>query len=68
MPSQIYARAQKLRREVAEIEAADILGHHSGAEKVKHDKRIQRLWEIRNELFALIAPNRAADALAREFQ
>ena len=68
LPSHICARAQELRREIAEIEAADILGHHSGAEKVKHDKRIQRLWEIRNELFALMAPNRAADDLAREFQ
>jgi hypothetical protein len=54
MPSHIYARARELRREIAEIEAADILDRYSGAAKVKHDKRIQRLWEIRNELFALI--------------
>lgn len=68
MSFQIQARVQELRREIASIEAADNVGHHSGAEKVKHEERIQRLWEIRNELLALIPTNRAEGASAREFQ
>jgi hypothetical protein len=55
MPFQIHSRVQELRREIAEIEAADNVGHHSGVEKVKHEQRIERLQEIRNELSALIA-------------
>jgi hypothetical protein len=54
MPFQIYARVQELRREIAEIAAADKVKRLSGPEKVKHEKRIQRLEEIRGELSALI--------------
>ena len=49
-----------------EISATTHVRHYSGAEKVKRDKRIQRLWDIQNELFALIAKSRAMDALVRE--
>lgn len=54
MPFQIYERVQELRREIAEITAADKGKRVSGPEKVKHEKRIQRLQEIRGELSALI--------------
>jgi hypothetical protein len=54
MPFQIYARVQELRREIAEIAAADKVKHFRGPEKVNHEKRIQRLEEIRGELSALI--------------
>ena len=54
IPLQIYNRVQALRREIAEIVAADNERHLSGPEKVKHEKRIQRLEEIRSELSALI--------------
>jgi len=59
---QIHDRVQELRREVVEILATDQPGHHSGPEKVKHDKRIERLWQIRNELFALIAKRRIKES------
>jgi hypothetical protein len=52
---QMHARVQELRREIAEIEAADNVSHLSGVEKVKHEKRIGRLEEIRSELLALNA-------------
>ena len=58
VPFQIHARVQELRREIAEIEAADNIGHVSGVEKVKHEKRIERLEEIRSELLALNAKRR----------
>lgn len=54
MRFQIYERVQELRREIAEITAADKEKRVSGPEKVKHEKRIQRLEEIRSELSALI--------------
>lgn len=54
LPFQIRASVQELRREIAEIKAADNVGHHSGVEKLKHEKRIERLQEIRDEL-AMIA-------------
>lgn len=54
MPFQIYERVQELRREIAEITASDKEKRVSGPEKVKHEKRIQRLEEIRSELSALI--------------
>jgi hypothetical protein len=63
VPFQIHARVQELRREIAEIEAADNVGHISGVEKVKHEKRIERLEEIRNELLALIAKRGVASLL-----
>ena len=64
MSFQIHARVQELRREIAEIEAADKVGHCSGVEKVKHEKRIERLQEIRNELLALVAKRGAGSILA----
>jgi predicted Co/Zn/Cd cation transporter (cation efflux family) len=54
-PFQIRASVQELRREIAEIKAADNVGHHSGVEKLKHEKRIERLQQIRDELLAMIA-------------
>lgn len=54
IPLQIYDRVQELRREIAEIVAAANEKHLSGPAKVKHEKRIQRLEEIRSELSALI--------------
>jgi hypothetical protein len=65
---QIHDRVQELRREVAEILATDQPGDHSGPEKVKHDKRIERLCQIRNELFALTAKRRTTGELAGESQ
>jgi ribosomal protein L29 len=52
---QVHDRVQELRREIAEILAATTAKHVSGVEKVKHEKRIQRLEEIHDELFALVA-------------
>lgn len=43
-------RVQRLRREIVEIAAMRNLRHTSGPEKVKHEKRIQRLQEILDEL------------------
>ena len=50
----IQIRIQEQRNEIFEISAARNVRHFSGSEKVKHEKRIQTLWEIRNELLALI--------------
>jgi len=52
---QVHDRVRELRREIAEILAANTAKHVSGVEKVKHEQRIQRLEEIHDELFALIA-------------
>jgi len=52
---QVHDRVQELRREIAQILAANTASHVSGVEKVKHEKRIQRLEEIHDELFTLIA-------------
>ena len=52
---QVHNRVQELRREIAQILAAKAASHVSGVEKVKHEKRIQRLEEIHDELFTLIA-------------
>jgi hypothetical protein len=51
---QVHDRVQELRREIAQILAATTVRHVSGVEKVKHEKRILRLEEIHDELFALI--------------
>ena len=58
MRFQTYERIQELRREIAEISAADKVKRLSGPEKVKHEKRIQRVGEIRGELSALIWEDR----------
>src|ERR1700758_498669 len=55
---QIHDRVQELRREIAEIAAADKEKRLSGPEKVKHEQRIQRIEEIRGELSALIWEDR----------
>ena len=54
IPLQIYDQIQQLRREITEIASADQDRRVSGPEKVKHEKRIQRLEEIRSKLSALI--------------
>lgn len=54
IPLQIYDQIQQLRREITEIASADQDRRVSGPEKVKHEKRIQRLEEIRSQLSALI--------------
>lgn len=54
IPLQIYDQIQQLRREITEIASADQDRRASGPEKVKHEKRIQRLEEIRSQLSALI--------------
>ena len=64
----IQGRVQELRREIVEITAARCVKHHSGPEKVKHEKRIQRLWEIKSELWALIAKSSATLALEAKRQ
>lgn len=61
MPFQIYDRIQELRREIAEISAASKVRYLSGPEKVKHERRIQRLEEIRDELSALIWQDRFSE-------
>ena len=58
MPFQIHDRIRELRREIAEISAAGKVKYISGPEKVKHEKRIQRLEEIRDELSTLIWEDR----------
>jgi hypothetical protein len=63
MPLQIHDRVQELRREIEEIALADKEKHFSGPEKVKHEKRIQRLEEIRGELAALIWDDRCGQSL-----
>ena len=50
----IYDRIQQLRREIEQIAAVMRPGHRSGSEKMKHEKRILRLEEIREELMSLI--------------
>jgi hypothetical protein len=50
----ICDRIQQLRREIDQIAAVMRPGHRSGSEKVKHEKRILRLEEIREELMSLI--------------
>lgn len=51
---QIHDRIPELRREIAKIAAAIKERRLSGPEKVKHEKRIRRLEEIRSELAGLI--------------
>ena len=58
MSFQIQDRVQELRREITEIEAANRIGHHSGVEKLKYEKRLERLQEIREELLTIIAKQR----------
>jgi hypothetical protein len=58
MSFEIQARVQELRREIIEIEAANNVRHHSGVEKLKHEKRLERLQEIRDELLTIIAKQR----------
>lgn len=58
LPFQIHDHVQLLRQEIVEIISASDVRHSSGPEKVKHEKRIQRLEEIRAELSSLIE-NRA---------
>lgn len=58
MSFQIQARVQELRREIIEIETSNNVGHHSGVEKLKYEKRVERLQEIRDELLAMIAKHR----------
>lgn len=54
IPRHSYDRIQQLRHEITEIAAAAQDRRVSGPEKVKHEKRIQRLEEIRSQLSALI--------------
>ena len=68
VPLHIHTRIEQLRREIVEISATRNVRHHSGPEKVKNDRRIQRLWEIKNELSALIAKRLAGGNLACECQ
>jgi hypothetical protein len=55
MAFQVHDRVQALRQEIAQILAATTSRHARGAAKVKEEKSIQRLTEIHDELFALIA-------------
>jgi hypothetical protein len=57
----IYDRIQQLRREIEQIAAVMRPGHRSGPEKVKHEKRILRLEEIREELMSLIQKSAELD-------
>lgn len=57
IPRHSYDRIQQLRHEIAEIAGAAQDRRVSGPEKVKHEKRIQRLEEIRSQLSALIWRN-----------
>ena len=47
-------RVKELRHEIAQIAAAVKEWHLSGPEKVRHERGIQRLVEIRGELSRLI--------------
>ena len=53
IPLHIQDRIEELREEIVELSAARNVKHSSGSEKMKYDKRIQRLWEIRHKLLAL---------------
>lgn len=61
MPFPIHNRVQELRREIAEIATTSNVRHCSGPEKVKHEKRIQRLEEIRSELSVLLDGGKNAE-------
>lgn len=59
----MYDRIQQLTREIARIAAETREGHRSGSGKVKHEKRIVRLAEIREELMALTQKSRTSPSL-----
>lgn len=63
MTLHIQNRVHRLRREIVEIAASHSLKHTSGPEKIKHEKRIQRLQEIVDELRSM-APKSGAEPSA----